>query len=112
ERAAALEDANRKLERAQEELTELLGDRTAQLRRTRQKLRDARDTLYGHFGYQGLVGTSAAMRKVYALIDRVKSTDIPVLITGESGTGKEVAARAIHRASVRAERRFHGLNCS
>ncbi|HVW29194.1 MAG TPA: sigma 54-interacting transcriptional regulator [Polyangiaceae bacterium] len=112
ERAAELEDANRKLERAQEELTELLGDRTAQLRRTRQKLRDARDTLYGHFGYQGLVGTSAAMRKVYALIDRVKGTDIPVLITGESGTGKEVAARAIHRASARAEKPFLGLNCA
>jgi transcriptional regulator with GAF, ATPase, and Fis domain/predicted Ser/Thr protein kinase len=112
ERAAALEDANKRLERAQEELTELLGDRTAQLRRTRQKLRDARDTLYGHFGYQGLVGTSAAMRKVYALIDRVKTTDIPVLITGESGTGKEVAARAIHRASVRADKPFHGLNCA
>ncbi|HEX4340956.1 MAG TPA: sigma 54-interacting transcriptional regulator [Polyangiaceae bacterium] len=112
ERAAALADANEKLERAQSELKELLGDRTAQLRRTRAKLRDARDTLYGHFGYQGLVGTSAAMRKVYALIDRVKSTDIPVLITGESGTGKEVAARAIHRASARTDRPFHGLNCA
>ena len=112
ERAAALAEANKKLESAREELKELLGDRTAQLRRTRQKLRDARDTLYGHFGYQGLVGTSAAMRKVYALIDRVKSTDIPVLITGESGTGKEVAARAIHRASARADRPFHGLNCA
>src|SRR5205814_1920460 len=111
ERAAALADANQKLEQAQEELKELLGDRTAQLRRARQKLRDARDTLYGHFGYQGLVGTSAAMRKVYALIDRVKDTDVPVLITGESGTGKEVAARAIHRASGRSERPFLGLNC-
>jgi transcriptional regulator with GAF, ATPase, and Fis domain len=112
ERAAALADANQKLELAQGELKELLGDRTAQLRRARARLRDARDTLYGHFGYQGLVGTSAAMRRVYALIDRVKSTDVPVLITGESGTGKEVAARAIHRASARADKPFHGLNCA
>jgi serine/threonine-protein kinase PknK len=112
ERAAALAEANQKLELAQAELKELLGDRTAQLRRTRQKLRDARDTLYGHFGYQGLVGTSAVMRKVYALIDRVKAADVPVLITGESGTGKEVAARAIHRASARADRPFLGLNCA
>jgi transcriptional regulator with GAF, ATPase, and Fis domain len=112
ERAAALAEANQKLELAQDELKELLGDRTAQLKRARARLRDARDTLYGHFGYQGLVGTSAAMRRVYALIDRVKATDVPVLITGESGTGKEVAARAIHRASARADKPFHGLNCA
>ncbi|HVU04628.1 MAG TPA: sigma 54-interacting transcriptional regulator [Polyangiaceae bacterium] len=111
ERAAALAETNEQLEAAQAELKELLGDRTAQLKRARQKLRDARDTLYGHFGYQGLVGTSAAMRRLYALIDRVKETDVPVLITGESGTGKEVAARAVHRASARADQPFFGLNC-
>ena len=110
-RARELADANEKLEKAQEELRELLGDRTEQLRRARKKLRAARDTLYGHFGYQGLVGTSAAMRRVYALIDRVKDTDVPVLITGESGTGKEVLARAIHSASARSAQPFFGLNC-
>lgn len=111
ERAAALADANRKLKTAQAELKELLGDRTEQLKRARQKLRDARDTLYGHFGYQGLVGTSAAMRRLYALIDRIKDTEVPVLITGESGTGKELAARAVHRASARRDQPFFGLNC-
>jgi transcriptional regulator with GAF, ATPase, and Fis domain/predicted Ser/Thr protein kinase len=110
-RAAQLEESNEKLERAQLRLRELLGDRTAELKRTKQKLRDARDTLLGHFGYQGLVGTSAAMRRVYALIDRVKDTDVPILITGESGTGKEVVARAIHRSSARAKRPFLGVNC-
>ncbi len=112
DRADALHAANEELKKAQAELKELLGDRTAQLRRARQKLRDARDTLYGHFGYQGLVGTSAAMRRVYALIERIKEADVPVLITGESGTGKELAARAIHRASSRAELPFFGLNCA
>jgi serine/threonine-protein kinase PknK len=111
ERASELADANQQLEKAQAELKELLGDRTEQLKRARQKLRDARDTLYGHFGYQGLVGTSAAMRRLYALIDRIKDTEVPVLITGESGTGKELAARAVHRASARKEQPFFGLNC-
>ena len=111
ERADALAVANRDLQAAQQELKELLGERTAKLKRARERLREARDTLYGHFGYQGLVGTSAAMRRVYALIDRVKSTDVPMLITGESGTGKELAARAIHMSSPRAPKPFLGVNC-
>jgi len=110
-RAEDLARANERLEEAQARLRELLGGRTEQLKRARQKLRETRDTLYGHFGYQGLVGTSAAMRRVYALIDRVKDADVPVLITGESGTGKEVVARAIHDASSRAKGRFLGVNC-
>jgi transcriptional regulator with GAF, ATPase, and Fis domain len=110
-RADELADANADLAEAQDRLRELLEGRTEQLKRTRQKLRDARDTLYGHFGYQGLVGTSTAMRKVYALVDRVKDTDVPVLITGESGTGKEVVARAIHNASARGKAKFLGVNC-
>jgi serine/threonine-protein kinase PknK len=51
------------------------------------------------------------MRRVYALIDRLKDTDIPVLITGESGTGKEMVARAVHRASPRADAKILGVNC-
>jgi transcriptional regulator with GAF, ATPase, and Fis domain len=110
-RADELAEANTELAEAQERLRELLDGRTEQLKRTRQKLRDARETLYGHFGYQGLVGTSNAMRKVYALVDRVKDTDVPVLITGESGTGKEVVARAVHNASARGKAKMLGVNC-
>ena len=110
-RADELAEANEELAEAQERLRELLDGRTEQLKRTRQKLRDARETLYSHFGYQGLVGTSGAMRKVYALVDRVKATDVPVLITGESGTGKEVVARAIHNASSRSKAKMLGVNC-
>jgi serine/threonine-protein kinase PknK len=110
-RAEELATANQSLEEARAALEEALGDRTEQLRRTRRRLRDARETLYGHFGYQGLVGTSAAMRRVYALIDRLKDTDVPVLITGESGTGKEMVARAIHASSPRSSAKFLGVNC-
>ncbi|HEU4577026.1 MAG TPA: sigma 54-interacting transcriptional regulator [Polyangiaceae bacterium] len=110
-RAAELAETNAQLEAAQERLQELLGERTQKLKLARRRLRDAHDTLYGHFGYQGMVGTSTAMRRVYSLIDRVKDTDVPVLISGESGTGKEVAARAVHRASQRAKEPFLGINC-
>ncbi|MCC6555004.1 MAG: sigma 54-interacting transcriptional regulator, partial [Polyangiaceae bacterium] len=110
-RARELERANEELLAARAKLEELLGHRTAQLAATRRDLRSARAVLRGHFGYEGLVGTSEAMRKVYALIDRVKDTDIPVLLTGESGTGKEVVARTIHNAGPRSKKPFVGINC-
>jgi transcriptional regulator with GAF, ATPase, and Fis domain len=110
-RAEELESANKDLTAARARLEELLGHRTAQLQATRRDLKSARAVIKSHFGYQGLVGTSEAQRKLYALIDRIKDTDVPVLITGESGTGKEVVARAIHNASPRAKQPFLGLNC-
>jgi two-component system response regulator HydG len=53
-----------------------------------------------------MIGTSAAMQRVFEAIETVGPTDATVLITGESGTGKELVARAIHNASPR---RFHPL---
>jgi two-component system response regulator HydG len=59
-----------------------------------------------------LVGESAAMRRVYDLIDRLGPTEPSVLIHGESGTGKELVARAIHEASARKGKPFVAINCA
>ncbi len=72
-RAAELEKTNVELTIARGKLEELLGHRTAQLVATRRDLRSARAVIRSHFGYEGLVGTSEAMRRVYALIDRVRT---------------------------------------
>jgi transcriptional regulator with GAF, ATPase, and Fis domain/Tfp pilus assembly protein PilF len=113
-RADELAKANEQLEQARKKLDEQLARRTEQFERAKADLASTRQALRGHAGYagyKGLVGTSGAMRKLYALVDRVKATDVPVLITGESGTGKEVVARAIHAGGERAKRPFLGVNC-
>jgi DNA-binding NtrC family response regulator len=59
-----------------------------------------------------LVGSSAAMRKVVAMIEKVAATDATVLIRGASGTGKELVARALHTNSRRRERPLVTINCA
>ncbi|BBJ98920.1 sigma-54-dependent transcriptional regulator [Xanthomonas campestris] len=59
-----------------------------------------------------LIGHSPAMRTVHKRIGLAAGAELPVLITGETGTGKELAARALHRASTRAQRAFVAVNCA
>ena len=59
-----------------------------------------------------LIGASAAMDVVRALLARLAGTSANVLINGESGTGKEIAARGLHRLSRRAAGPFVAINCA
>lgn len=61
--------------------------------------------------YQGFIGSSLAMQRVYRIIDSAAGSKATVFITGESGTGKEVCAEAIHRQSPRESKPFVALNC-
>ena len=58
-----------------------------------------------------MLGTSAVMREVKRLIQRVGPTEASVLITGESGSGKELVAQLIHAGSSRSEGPFVAINC-
>jgi two-component system, NtrC family, response regulator HydG len=60
----------------------------------------------------GLIGRSAAMRRLFTLIERVAPSDYTVLIEGETGTGKEVVARALHELSPRRARPLVVLDCA
>lgn len=59
-----------------------------------------------------LVGRSAAIRGIRAVIDRAAASDAAVLVTGESGVGKELVARAVHRQSARSRGPFEAVNCA
>jgi transcriptional regulator with PAS, ATPase and Fis domain len=73
-----------------------------------QRMREILDT--EHLRH-GIIGKSAAMRKVIELVDRFAPYDLPVLAVGETGTGKELVARAIHALSTRRNGPFVAINC-
>jgi two-component system response regulator HydG len=58
-----------------------------------------------------LVGTSPAMRKLRAALERLARQDVSILLRGERGTGKELVARALHERGARKQRRFVALGC-
>jgi two-component system response regulator HydG len=63
-------------------------------------------------GYDELIGDCAPMRELKSKITRVARAPGCVLVRGESGSGKELVARAIHRASPRADRPLVSVNCA
>jgi transcriptional regulator with GAF, ATPase, and Fis domain len=60
----------------------------------------------------GIIGNSAALMDVLAMVRTVAPTDATVLITGESGTGKELVAHALHDLSDRHSNGFITMNCA
>ena len=58
-----------------------------------------------------MIGQSAAMREIFAALEKIAASDLTVMITGETGTGKELVARGIHNASPRRDKPFVVLDC-
>jgi len=63
-------------------------------------------------GFDELIGKSPAMRNLKSKIVRIARATGCVLVCGESGSGKELVARALHRASARADRPMLSVNCA
>ena len=74
-----------------------------------QRLKAQLDSKYG---FENILGTSAAMQEVFDTIRQAAPTRATVLIQGESGTGKELVARALHQCSPRAQGPFIPVHCA
>jgi Nif-specific regulatory protein len=63
------------------------------------------------FNLQGIIGSSAAMQRVFTMLKKVIGTDTTVLIHGETGTGKELFAKVIHYNGPMKDKPFVTENC-
>jgi len=86
--------------------------RAIRFRHLDRNYRELRQELRRSHSFQGLIGKSHQMRKVFDLMRKVADTRANVLICGESGTGKELVARGIHDLGSRGAAPFIALNCS
>lgn len=91
--------------RAFRQISEMTSKLTEEKRYLEEELRT-------EYGFEEIVGESAALRRVLKQVETVAPTDATALILGETGTGKELIARAIHQLSQRHDRTFVKLNCS
>jgi nitrogen regulation protein NR(I) len=73
---------------------------------------DATPASAGQGARFGIIGHSAGIQELYAILERVADTPTTALITGESGTGKELVARALHEHSSRKDKPFIKVNCA
>ncbi|MBK6692168.1 MAG: sigma-54-dependent Fis family transcriptional regulator [Myxococcales bacterium] len=85
-----------------------LGETTLLVERSSQK--SAPLSSASRFGQT--LGQSRAMQRLYPLLERIASSDVPLIIEGETGTGKEVLAESIHQASRRADGPFVVFDCT
>ena len=81
-------------------------------RALRSELARLRDEVQRNYRWGNIIGRSAVMQEMFALIRRLSRSTASVLVTGESGTGKELVAKALHFNSPRRERPFVAINCA
>ncbi|MEM7585592.1 MAG: sigma-54 dependent transcriptional regulator [Acidobacteriota bacterium] len=80
-------------------------------RQLKEEVTNLRQMLDKRYGFESIIGRSAAMEHLFEKMKMVSPTRSSVLIVGESGTGKELVANAVHLNSPRADERFLAINC-
>src|SRR3954462_12737757 len=81
-------------------------------RALRSELARLRDEVQRSYRWGNIIGKSAQMQSMFALIRRLSRSAASVLVTGASGTGKELVAKSLHFNSPRRDRPFVAINCA
>jgi DNA-binding NtrC family response regulator len=76
------------------------------------EVQQLRESIKQSVHYENIISASGEMQEIFTLMNKVKDSDICVLVLGESGTGKELIARAIHYNGNRKDGPFVVVNCA
>ena len=90
----------------------LLIERALEMKRLREDNIRLRKDINRYFCFPNIIGESAAMKKVFSIIEKISASDSTALILGESGTGKELIATTIHYQSRRKDKPLIKVNCA
>lgn len=91
---------------------QLLVARAFERRNRMQRSKSSKAEAGTSYHFENIIGTSAAMQRVFRLVAHCAPTNSTVMLRGESGTGKEVIARAIHYNSLRKDQPFVPVDCT
>lgn len=106
-RAAVLKDEDGQVLGAVETLTDL-----TELKGKEKEIHRLRRSLKGRDGFEGMIGNTEVMQRMFRMIESVAGSETPVLIHGPSGSGKELVAGAIHRLGSRSGGPYIKVNCA
>jgi DNA-binding NtrC family response regulator len=87
-------------------------NKALEVRALRDENRQLKEELGRRYEFDNIIGRSANMQEIFAIIERVGPTRATVLLAGESGVGKDLIARAIHFHSPRRDRPLVKINCT
>lgn len=90
----------------------LLVERALEEKHLRTEIRRLQREVEGHYHFDRIIGKSPVMQRVFELVERLKDSQVNVLLTGESGTGKDLLARTLHYHSSRRQAPFVPVNCA
>ncbi len=107
-----LEKSQEEVKRLNEELKERVQVQELVIEQKTRELARQQSELEDRFQFASIVGRSAPMRSMFAMMSRVMDTHVPVLVLGESGSGKELVARALHYEGPRRKEKFVSINCA